>query len=245
MTSEEEPEGALHESKSGNRLPLFTLLGAHVVSSVGNNITTLAVPWFVLETTGRAAKMGVTGAALRIGGVLSAVLAGPLVDRLGFKRASVLADLASGTIVAAIPLLYRAGVLSFWQLLVLVFLLSSVNTPGDSARYALIPALAGRATMPIERANAADRAIARLAQVVGPLLAGVLITLLGAANVLFVDAATFAVSAALVAVGVPTALSGHIRAGAQGRSNYLRELREVRGSCEGARSCCPWSSSRP
>jgi hypothetical protein len=38
----------------------FTLLGANVVSSVGNNITTLAVPWFVLETTGSAARTGIT-----------------------------------------------------------------------------------------------------------------------------------------------------------------------------------------
>jgi hypothetical protein len=41
--------------------------------------------------------------------MLSAVLAGPLVDRLGFKRASVLADIASGATVAAVPLLYGAG----------------------------------------------------------------------------------------------------------------------------------------
>jgi Major Facilitator Superfamily len=71
-----------------------------------------------------------------------------LVDRLGFKRASVLADLACGVIVAAIPLLYQAGVLTFWKLLVLVFLLSSINTPGDAARFALIPAVARRAMMP-------------------------------------------------------------------------------------------------
>jgi hypothetical protein len=39
--------------------------------------------------------------------------------------------------------------------------------------------------MAIERANAVYRAIARLVQIVGPLLAGVLITLLRAANVRF------------------------------------------------------------
>ena len=80
------------------------------------------------------------------------------MDRLGFKRAGVLADLACGAIVAAIPLLYLAGVFTFWQLL-LVFVLSCINAPEDSARYALIPGLAGRARMPLERANAADRAI--------------------------------------------------------------------------------------
>ena len=76
----------------------------------------------------------------------------------------------------------------------------------------------------IERANAAGGAIARLAQVVGPLLAGGLIVLLGAANVLFVDAATFVASAALVAIGVPSAVSARVAAEATGKAGYLREL---------------------
>jgi predicted MFS family arabinose efflux permease len=148
------------------------------------------------------------------------------VDRLGFKRASVLADLASGATVAAIPLLYLASILAFWQLLVLVFLLSSLNTNGDSARFSLIPALARRARMPIERANGADRAITRLGPLVGAPLAGVLITLVGASNVLFVDAVTFSVSAALVALGVPSAASASAEAEAEGARGYLSELLE-------------------
>jgi MFS family permease len=134
-----------------------------------------------------------------------------LVDWLGFRRASVLTDLASAATVAAIPLLYLVGVLAFWQLLVLVFVLSSLNSNGDSARFALVPALARRATMPIERANSADRAIVRLGAVLGPPLAGVLIALIGASNVLFVDAVTFSVSAALVTLGVSSAASADRR----------------------------------
>lgn len=125
-------------------MPIFSLLGAEVISSVENNITNLAVPWFVLVTTGSAVRTGLTAAAMGVGSVLAAVLGGPLVDRLGFKRASVLADLVCAAIVAAIPLLYLADVLTFWQLL-LVLALWSIKTPGDSARYALIPPLpAGR-----------------------------------------------------------------------------------------------------
>jgi hypothetical protein len=65
----------------------------------------------------------------------------------------VLADLASGATIAAVPLLYRAGVLQFWHLVVLVFVLASLNSNGDTARFAMVPFLAGRAQMPIERAN--------------------------------------------------------------------------------------------
>jgi MFS family permease len=98
-----------------DRTPIFALLGANAISQVGNMMTTVAVPWFVLQTTGSAAKTGLTAAAIGVGPVLPSILVGPLVDRLGFKRTSVLADLASGATVAAIPLLtaFRAALSSY------------------------------------------------------------------------------------------------------------------------------------
>jgi hypothetical protein len=48
-------------------VPISSLFGAEVISSVGNNITTLAVPWFVLVSTGSAVRTGLTGAAMGIG----------------------------------------------------------------------------------------------------------------------------------------------------------------------------------
>jgi len=114
-----------------------------------------------------------------------------------------LADLASAATVACVPVLYLAGLLTFWELLALMFVLSSINSQGDTARYGLVPALANIGAMSIERANAAERAVVRIGSLVGPLLAGVLIALVGAANVLFVDAATFSASATIVALGVP------------------------------------------
>jgi hypothetical protein len=47
-------------------------------------------------------------------------------------------------------------------------LISILNAPGDLARRAMVPTLARWAAMPLERANAADTAIPRLAQLVGP-----------------------------------------------------------------------------
>ena len=183
---------------------MFALIGANAVSWTGNMAALVAVPWFVLEVTGSAAKTGIVGAVLGVGTVLSGVFAGPVVDRIGHRRTSVLADLASGATTAAIPLLYLAGALEFWALLVLVFLGAALDTPGHSARAAMVPALATQAGMPLERANAAFGAVPRLALLVGTPLAGALIAAFGAANVLLLDAATFAVSAALVALFVPS-----------------------------------------
>lgn len=193
-----------HPADSSNRVPISALLAANSVSFVGNVMSSVALPWFVLQTTGSAAKTGMTGAALIIGGVLAGTFGGPIVDRVGFKRTSVASDLAGGAAVALVPLLYFTVGLEFWQLIALVFLGSILDTPGGAARKSMLPELAREADMPIERANSAIASIPRFAQFLGPPLAGVSIALFGAGNVLFVNAASFAISAILVLFFVPS-----------------------------------------
>lgn len=205
----------------GTRLPIYAMLGATALSQVGNMLTFVAVPWFVLQTTGSAALTGISGAAVTLAAVLASLFGGPVVDRLGFKQTSVVSDLASGLTVAAIPLLYLTVGLEFWQLLALLFLGSVLDTPGMTARQGMIPDLSRRAGMPVERPNSAYQAIQQGSFLVGPPVAGVLIAVFGASNVLFLDAATFAVSALLILVAVPLSR----RAGdEQGGEGYLAEL---------------------
>jgi len=207
------------------------MLGATGLSMAGNVITFLAVPWFVLQTTGSAARTGLTGGVVLLGMVLGGFFGGPLVDRLGFRRASIVADLASGVTVTLIPLLYLTVGLAFWQLLVLVLLGTCLDTPGMTARQSLIPDLAGRAGMPVERANSALQAIESLSDLLGPPLAGILIALLGPSNVLFLDAATFALSAAMIAAAVPRPVLMPVEKATTGGyfANLLEGLRFIRG----------------
>jgi MFS family permease len=186
-----------------NRGPLRALLAADAVSLVGNQISALAVPWLVLETTGSAARTGIVAAAVAAPTILSAFFGGALVDRLGYKRSSVLSDLASAVAVAAIPLLSLTGGLAFWPLVALVFLGAIIDAPGGAARGGLMPDLARLAGTPLERASAASETIRGFAGLAGPPLAGGLIAALGTSNVLWFDAATFLVSAGLVALAVP------------------------------------------
>jgi hypothetical protein len=50
-----------------DRTPIFALLGANAVSQVGNMMIMVAIPWFVLETTGSAARTGLAAAAIGVG----------------------------------------------------------------------------------------------------------------------------------------------------------------------------------
>lgn len=186
------------------RLPILALFTANATSMTGNQLAMLAIPWFVLATTGSAVKTGLTAFFSILPVVLSAFFGGALVDRVGYKRTSIIADLASGIAVALIPLLYAAQLLEFWMLLALVFLGALLDAPGTTAREALVPDLAQAAGMPLERASSLLQIVERGSRLLGAPLAGILVGTLGAQNVLWLDTATFAVSALLVAVAVPT-----------------------------------------
>ncbi len=60
---------------SKNSTPLYALFAANIISSVGNVLTFLAVPWFVLQTTGSVTKTGITAFFTTIPTVISAFLA--------------------------------------------------------------------------------------------------------------------------------------------------------------------------
>lgn len=181
-----------------DRAPLYALYTANGISMVGNVLTALAIPWFVLATTGSAEKTGITGFFTALPIALAAFIGGSIVDRLGFKRMSVVADLASGLIVALIPLLYLTVGLDFNVLLILVFFANLLDAPGSTARSAIVPELATRAGLSFERAGSLNQIIERSSRLIGAPLAGALIAGFGATTVLWIDAATFLVSAAII-----------------------------------------------
>lgn len=215
------PETPIHAAPEANRTPIIALLAANVVSLVGSMLTLIALPWFVLQTTGSATKTGLTGFFVALPAFVAGVFGGTIVDRLGYKRASVIADAVSGAGVALVPLLYHTIGLAFWQLLALVFLGNLLAIPGLTARRALLPELAGLARWRLERINASFEGIQYVSLLLGPPIAGLLIAVLGANNVLWLDAASFAVSALVVGAFIPAALAGTKRAA---RGRYRDEL---------------------
>lgn len=184
-------------------LPLYALLAGNVVSSTGGNISAIAIPWYVLERTGSPVTAGVVAAAALVPRLLAAALGGTLVDRLGHRRASVLSDLVAAATVAAIPLADLVIGFNLVALLVFVFIRELVTNPGATARQSLTPELATLAQVALPRVNAAYSTVQRSTQLVGPLVAGALIATVGATTAIWVDAATYLVSAMFVGALVP------------------------------------------
>ncbi len=206
-------------------LPLYALFAASAISYVGDVLTLLAIPWFVLTTTGSITKTGITAFFSTLPTVLAAFFGSVFIDRVGYKRTSVLSDIASAVSVALIPLLYHTVGLAFWQLLVLVFLGGLLKSPGGTARTAMVPELAEAAQMRLERANAINNGVSRVSNFIGAPLAGFLIAFIGTSNLLWFDGVSFALSALLIGIAISAALVKQADK-EQVKSNYWKDLRD-------------------
>ena len=153
---------------------IFAVLTSEIISSLGSQMTSLALPWFVLTTTGSTTKMGIVLAAELLPIAMLGIPSGVVVSRLGARRTMLVSDAARVPLMAAIPLLHAAGMLSFGLLLVLVFAIG-VSSP-VLLRPAARVARAGREDpQTLTQANAVVEAGSRLTILLGPIVAGVLI----------------------------------------------------------------------
>ena len=203
----------------------MAFLTSNIISMIGNEFAIIALPWFVLQTTGSAAKTGLVAFSTTAPLVIAGIFGGSLVDRFGYKRMSIVADIMSGITMASIPLLYLTTGLAFWQLILLVFLGALLDTPGNAARTSLTPELARLARFSLDRVNAAVQAITYLSSLLGPPIAGLLIAILSPTDVLWLNAFSFAVSATLFVRFIPADHSKRLLTRFS-VSHHLQDVRE-------------------
>jgi MFS family permease len=184
---------------------LLALLVAETVSTTGAQMTWLALPWFVLTTTGSAGKMTLVLASEALGLLLMGLPGGTILTRLGSRWTMMIADAARAPLTLLIPVLHWSGGLSFPLLLGLVFVLGACTGPYFAAQRTLVPELVGEDERLVGKANAFLQSATRVTMLLGPAVAGILIAWLGAPSVLVIDAATYVISLALVGLFVRVA----------------------------------------
>ncbi|MGR9345682.1 MFS transporter [Rhizobium leguminosarum] len=211
--------------------PFLALAAAETLSLSGTRLSTIAIPWLVLSTTGSPVLTGLTAMMEMLPYVAAKALSGPLIDRVGPKRIAVVCDIASVAVVMLVPMLDWFGLLTTPLLLPIVFVMGMLRGPSDAAKQAMVPDIAALAAMPLERVTGVVGAIERLASTAGAAGAGALIGLIGPGQALVVNAITFAAAALIVGVGIPrlrsmSELRDAPEARPGGMSSYLGDLRE-------------------
>ncbi len=182
---------------------LRPLLAAEVISTTGGQMTWLALPWFVLVTSGSATRMSLVVAAELLGLAALGLPGGKLLGRFGAWRTMVFCDSTRAPLMLVVPLLHWTGGLSFGALLAIAAALGALSAPYFAAQKVIVPELLGEDEALVSRANALFQGATRATMLLGPVAGGVLIAFLSAPVVLAVDAATYAVSAVILKLFVP------------------------------------------
>jgi len=173
------------------------LLFGQSVSAVGSQVTFIALPMIAVLSLGATpAAMGLLGAVDNLPYLLIGLWVGVYVDRYSRRRLMVASDLLRALAVVSVPIAAIGGWLSFTQLCVVAFVVGIGNIVFDVSCQAQLPEL-----VPSERlvgANGALQTAGSLSMVGAPGLVGVLIKLIGAPLSMFIDAASYLVSASSV-----------------------------------------------
>jgi DHA3 family macrolide efflux protein-like MFS transporter len=173
-----------------------------LTSGVGSRLSSFALGIWVLKTTGSTTQFALIFVSMAVPALLIAPFAGALVDRWDRRSTMIVCDLVSAGMQLAMAVLLMNGQLAVWHLYIGVGITAVASAFHAPSYAASIPLLASREQL--TRVNGLVQTGYAIAQVAGPLLAGVLVSVISLHGVLLVDALTFlAAVAALLAARIP------------------------------------------
>lgn len=162
-----------------------------LASSIGSQVSQLALPLLVLAVTHSPAKTGLMAALRGLPFALFCLPAGALTDRWDRKRTMILCDTGRALALAAVPIAYALGHLTFVLLGVVSLLEGALFVFFNQAEAGALTRLVPKSQVPA--AVAANSSIESGAQLAGPALGGLLFGL-GMAVPFVVDAVSYAAS---------------------------------------------------
>lgn len=191
------------------------------VSLVGDGIYLVAIAWQVYDISNTPSALALVGLAWSIGLAVFLLTGGVASDRFDRRRVMIGADLARALALLIVGVLSVTGLLELWHLIVLVVLYAGGEAFFGPAMGALVPDLLREERL--VEANSLEQFMRQFCRrLIGPAIGGVVVAAVGPGDAFLIDAATFLVSATLIAM---------IRTPSVGRSDgttssFGRELRE-------------------
>jgi MFS family permease len=196
--------------------PFRLLFVAASVSVFGDAMSGVALAFAVLEIGGSATDLGLVLAAGSLPLLVFLLVGGVVADRVSRRALMLSADVVRFATQGLMAGLLIGGVAQIWQLAVLQALRGTASAFFGPASTGLLPHVVSAERL--QDANALRGLAGSLAYIAGPAVAGVLVVTVGAGWALGADAATFAISAALLSRLTPGTLQR------PPRQRFLREL---------------------
>lgn len=187
--------GMFSPLKVGNVRLLF---GGQTVSTIGDALYVVALPWLILNNGGSSQELGVVLTAYGLPRVGSVLLGGWLSDRLHPHRVMLIADTVRAGLVGILALLAFWRSATVWELSAVAVFLGTFEGLFLASSSAMLPALLSDEDL--QAGNALNFACAQATNLVGSAIAGVVVATLSACAALATDALTFVASAVSLAL---------------------------------------------
>ncbi|MFT9009169.1 MAG: MFS transporter [Bifidobacterium sp.] len=184
-------------------------LCADIVSLFGSTLSSLAVPWMVLNLTHNTIATGIVSAVQLGMLVVANILCGPLIDKVGPTRISVTCDCISAAFIALIPVLWFAHLFSIPLLIGIVAIVGAMRGPSNNAKDILSPSIAAYARQPMERITGLSSTTSHLAGTIGSALGGVIVGIVGGPYALAFTSLALLFGASMIGHVVRPALLGN------------------------------------
>ncbi|UCH61616.1 MAG: MFS transporter [Fidelibacterota bacterium] len=176
---------------------LFLWVG-HVISHAGDSIYQLALPWLVLELTGSKTTTSLVALSAYLPAVIFSLMAGVVADRFNRRGVMMFSDAARMVVMLALVGFLLVGGTSPVVVGLIAFVVASFATLFYPARDALVPDLVPPEAL--TSANAFISTSGQFAHLAGPLLAGLLVAVVGLTHLFTIDALSFAASLVCLAL---------------------------------------------
>jgi MFS family permease len=170
------------------------LLLGQTTAQLGTQVSGVAIPLLaVLTLDASAFEVGLVSASSTLAFALIGLPAGAWLDRMHRRPVLIASDAARAGLLATIPLAAVLGTLTIAHLVVVSLLAGFARVFFDVGYSSYLPTVIGKGKL--LAGNSAMETLRASGQVIGPGLGGFLVSILGAAAVVLVQAVTFAVSA--------------------------------------------------
>ena len=150
------------------------LFGGSSISMVGDQFTLVALPWLVLQLTGDPAQLGLVLAVMALPRAAFMLVGGAVVDRMSPRRVLLSARSANAVLAGLLAALVLAGSIQMWTVYVLAFGIGLCTAFAYPAGGSILPQLV--APGQLQMANSMIMGMRQLSMLIGPALAGLLVT---------------------------------------------------------------------
>jgi MFS family permease len=197
------------------------LWSGQTISRLGDSLYSVALAWWVLQTTGSASAMGTVLIFSFAPMVIFLLIGGVTVDRLPRLRVMVVSDLASGLVVLMVAALAAGHRLEVWHVYVASMLFGFLQAFFFPAYNSVVPDLTPAEALP--SANSLTGLSQQLAGIVGPAIGAGVVAAWGTPAAFAVNGLSFLVAAGCV---LPLLKTAEPPRASSERGNVWRDLRE-------------------